>query len=73
MGVVERAGNQGFVGVLLSVEPWVCPCANKWFYCRDLKLGLLGTEVKKKRRFVRRSTAEVRSTLLKLRRFVPRK
>ena len=18
-----------------SVEPWVCPCANKWFHCRE--------------------------------------
>jgi hypothetical protein len=22
----------------LGAEPWVCPCANKWFYCRDLNL-----------------------------------
>jgi hypothetical protein len=22
----------------LGAEPWVCPCANKWFCCRDLNL-----------------------------------
>jgi hypothetical protein len=22
----------------LGVEPWVCPCANKWFYCQDWDL-----------------------------------
>jgi hypothetical protein len=27
----ERAGSRGFVGALLSIEPRVFPCANKWF------------------------------------------
>jgi hypothetical protein len=32
-GIVARA-----CWYALGDEPWVCPCGNKWFYCRDRNL-----------------------------------
>jgi hypothetical protein len=37
-------GSRGFVGALLSIEPWVCPCANSrliWKYPILVRKGLI--------------------------------